>query len=146
MTVIHDTMVGIVNALGGGGWVHHSDVTLSVVVAGGKPRQITDAAKRLRDMGFPIVVNQRRQHTEWRMDPSDPEQERYHQRILRDAYSEVLSYWKALDGAQVRAPQITTAFVLRDVETAVISLGRAMGKSLTEISGDLVAQTMAPMP
>lgn len=138
MNIIERTMLGIINALAAGGWVSHRAIPASVLAAGGRTDRIGEATKRLRNMGFPIVVDRRRQNTVWRMDPNDPEQEAQHDRVLRDAYSEILTLWKSLVGAQAQAPAMATFRAIRDVETSVIAIGRAMSKPLADIVSEMV--------
>ena len=141
MSIIDNTMEGIYDALVGGTWVHYLDVRQAVIDNGGGIKWIPEAAKRLRDMGFPITVDQKAQYTQWCCYPSDAEQQRNHERILRDTYSEFISTHRALAGAQAAAPTLATYRVLPHVESAAISAGRALGKTLAEIAADL-----APLP
>jgi hypothetical protein len=138
MNVLERTMQGIINAMASGGWVRHTDIRAAVIAAGGRTSRIGQATKRLRNMGFPIVVDKRRHLTTWRMDPNDPEQEQYHDRVLAEAYSEILTLWKALVGAQAQAPAMATFRAIRDVENSVGAIGRAMGKTFAEIGADTV--------
>lgn len=140
-TVLDATMDGILYALAAEQWTHYSDVDASIRSYGGDVNRKVEATKRLRDIGFAIVVDKHRQHTMWKVNPTDDELARYDRGTALDTYSRFVTNHRAYLAQYGRRPSAALATTLQASEMACVYVGRSLGLTLGEIAHDLVTVT-----
>jgi hypothetical protein len=136
-TVIAATMEGILYALASEEWTHYSAVDESIATQGGDVNRKRDALKRLRDIGFTIVVDKHAHHTMWKANPTDDEVARFDRGAQKDTYSRFVSKHRSYVGQFERRQSTELATLIQASEIATVFLGRSLGMPLLDIARDL---------
>jgi hypothetical protein len=89
---------------------------------GGSHAYRMHAVKLLRDAGVQVHASKARQHSVWRLNPDTPSATDWHMRVLREAYSQLLSTYRAMANALAGANG-QTAVTLAALNAVAITTG-----------------------
>lgn len=143
-TKLDFTAAGIVDALTdpvGGPEVPTAVIRASIVAHGGSVRDLSNAMKALRNMGYHITGVKAGNKSWYKLEGTlDDEFEDHRRRMNREFYSQIVTVARALAGALHLNPHSRSLQEThRHMTLAAISLGMddAVGKTPTEIDDDL---------
>lgn len=137
-TVRDCTAYGILDAVTAPGPASVQEVRAAVVRAGGSLDMINQAAKALRNMGYPIVAVNRRHLTQWTYGWDASEMERWRLKTAKRAYSAAVSSYRSLLGACRDFPNDSVFERSRiNQQVVAVSLGVEIGLTLQQIDTDL---------
>lgn len=133
------TAVSILAALAGGP-VLSSDLDAAIAAYPGASLSLrANAIKGLRNVGFEIVCENHREHSEWWIEPTTGEMSQYHDDVVRKSYSRLVTMARQFARTLHRMPGDMTVVAVRNrtVQSAIdFGVHPAMGKTLQEVVDD----------
>jgi len=133
------TAVAILGALAGGP-VLSADLDLAISSYPGASLSLrNNAIKGLRNVGFEIMCENHREHSEWWIQPTSAELSQYHDDVMAKSYSRLVTMARQFARTLSRMPGDMTVVAVRNrtVQSAIdFGTHQAVGKTLQEVVDD----------